>query len=201
VRGNGGLGLGARRFRGLVPRGARAVHRGCPVRKPRNAPAFTGRDRAGILVIRVSLEVRNGGPLHGGGAGGDNYKRAVSLAITPHPGCEARVQLPINPRLLSSRDPPLPWARSGRRCWKRQPGKPRPDVPSAAYESQVRKHSRANHLMRAVLAPIPPPSSSAPPWGQAFVELRRAPHPVPASSAPSHCPCPLPVVSVRSKKR
>jgi hypothetical protein len=50
----------------------------------RHSPAETG----SILVIRVSLEVRNGDPLHGGGAGGDNIKQAVSLAITRPPAAK-----------------------------------------------------------------------------------------------------------------
>jgi hypothetical protein len=81
---NGGLELGTGRFRGLVPRGARALHRGGPVRKPRKAlgraPPFTGRDRAGMLVIRVSLGVRNGGTRFTAEVE-SNIKRAVSLAI------------------------------------------------------------------------------------------------------------------------
>ncbi len=56
------------------------------MRKPRkalgHAPAFTGRDRAGILVIRVSLGVRNEKTRFTAEVQVEsNIKRALSLAI------------------------------------------------------------------------------------------------------------------------
>jgi hypothetical protein len=50
-----------------------------------------------MLVIRVSLEVRNGGTRFTLEVQAENIKQAVNLAITRHPGCAARVLFPIDP--------------------------------------------------------------------------------------------------------